>query len=261
MAAVIAERDDTESALDLCQQAIEIFEQTGNVRGKAVTLHSMAGLTAQRGDYDSASDLCQQAIQIFEQTGYIIGKGATLNHMAWIAGKRGNVDEARRLYFKAAKSMAEAQAWLDLLAVLGNLSAIPIEGALGYLAQAVWLAISVEGPVEDALDLITRMLEKLGMEHEIAPLLATTAAFIAQTRGHHHPQQKSLVTYGFKMLVTCASVRNVEQLDKYKQWITSEGLKDPNRFLPALRTALESMVGEEDWLFDRKLIGELRNSS
>ena len=52
------------------------------------------------------------------------------------------------------------------------------------------------------------------------------------------------------MIGACARARNVPH-DNFTEWIESEGLNDPNRFLPALQQALESLVPEDAWLFDR----------
>jgi hypothetical protein len=56
------------------------------------------------------------------------------------------------------------------------------------------------------------------------------------------------------MLGICAEARNIKEQDQFEQWIVNEGLNDPNRFLPPLKGALEAMVGEEGWLFDRRLV-------
>ena len=55
------------------------------------------------------------------------------------------------------------------------------------------------------------------------------------------------------MLGACAHERKVPP-EKFMEWIESEGLNDPKRFLPALDRALEEMVGEDGWLFDRALV-------
>ncbi|HKX32845.1 MAG TPA: hypothetical protein VJ302_34505 [Blastocatellia bacterium] len=56
------------------------------------------------------------------------------------------------------------------------------------------------------------------------------------------------------MLGACAEARKLEP-DQFKQWFVSEGLNDPSRFPPALNAALEAMVGDGEWLFDRELVG------
>jgi hypothetical protein len=59
------------------------------------------------------------------------------------------------------------------------------------------------------------------------------------------------------MLAACAEARNIQQA-RILDWVRSEGLDDPSRFLPALERALEALAGEGGWLFDRRLLPPLR---
>jgi tetratricopeptide (TPR) repeat protein len=253
MAGVIADQGDVKRALDLWQQSLALLEQIGDVQGKAATLHNMAGVIAQQGDVKRALDLWRQSLTLKVEIGDVQGKAATLSMMAWMAGEQKDFEEARRLYFEAGKSLRIVQSWLNLITVLSNLSTLPIDGANEYHAQAVWLTIRVEAPAHDALNLIAKILSTLGVEHEIAPLLAAAALFIAQTRGQNHPEQVMLVQYAMDMLGICAEARKNENQEQFQEWFVKEGLNDPNRFLPRLSSALESMVSEEEWLFDRDL--------
>jgi hypothetical protein len=100
------------------------------------------------------------------------------------------------------------------------------------------------------------LLKKLGAEHETAPLLGAAAFFIAHTRGQHHPDQEKLIKYGVDILGACAAARGIERQEQFDQWVIGNGLNDPERFMPALSSSLEAMVGEEEWLFDRKQFEE-----
>ena len=55
------------------------------------------------------------------------------------------------------------------------------------------------------------------------------------------------------MFLDCAEARGIEP-DRIEAWMAAEGLTDPNRFLPALDRALEAMVAEDGWLFDRQTV-------
>ena len=74
------------------------------------------------------------------------------------------------------------------------------------------------------------------------------------SHGQRHPEQEKLINYGINMLGACAAARKIEQQDQFQQWFTSNGLNDPNQFMPALSSSLEAMVVKEEWLFDRKLL-------
>jgi tetratricopeptide (TPR) repeat protein len=256
MAVVIAEQGDVERAIGLWEESLALLERIGDKQGKAYTLHSMAGVIAEQGDVERAIRLLQESLALHEWIGDMLGKAATLSKMGWLASKNEDFDEARRLYFEAGKSMATIRAWLDLITVLSNLADIPSEGAHGFLAQATWLTIRIESPAVKTLNVIAALLEKLGTEHETAPLLGAAAFFIARTRGRHHPDQEELINYGMSMLVACAAAREIEQEAQLEQWITSNGLIDPEQFMPALSSSLEAMVREEEWLFDRRQFEE-----
>ena len=60
-----------------------------------------------------------------------------------------------------------------------------------------------------------------------------------------------LIQEAINMLGACAKARKIEEQDQFEQWFAGEGLNDPSRFMPILSHALEAMVGEEGWLFDR----------
>jgi len=76
------------------------------------------------------------------------------------------------------------------------------------------------------------------------------ANYLVASRGEGHPRQEELQQTAGAMLAACAAARNVPQ-DELGKWFESEQLNDPNHFLPPLDRALEELVGDEDWLFDR----------
>jgi hypothetical protein len=103
------------------------------------------------------------------------------------------------------------------------------------------------------VDVAAALLAKLGSGTATAPLVATTAWFLVQTRGKQHPKQEEIHKRGFQLLIQCAKARQI-QPEQFEDWFAREGLNDPNRFLPALDRALETLVGENGWLFDRQLL-------
>jgi hypothetical protein len=179
---------------------------------------------------------------------------ATLANMAWAAGEQGDRNRERELYLQAAAALASVRAWIDLLTVLGNLGADESLDTVRFLAQAFWLAARVETPIEETVSLAAALLKRVGPAAEAGSLIATTACFLAQTRGANHPKHEELQRHGFAMFAACAQERNVAP-EKFQDWAVAQGLNDPNRFLPALSAALEQLVGLDGWLFDRALVG------
>jgi tetratricopeptide (TPR) repeat protein len=255
MAGVIAQQGDVTRALELWNQSLVILEQIGDVKGKAATLNNMAGVIAQQGGVTRALELWNQSLQASEQIGDVKGKAATLANMAWLAGKQGDSPRECQLNLESARLLASIRAWLDLARVLGNLGASNDPHATTFLAQALWLAVRVEVPADLAVSLAAALLEKLGPQSESAPLVATAGLFLAQVRGASHPRREQMQQLGTGMLSACAAERKIAQ-DKLMDWLASEGLNDPARFLPALARALEALVGESAWLFDRQLLSK-----
>jgi tetratricopeptide (TPR) repeat protein len=101
MAYILRLRGDLDGAMRLYQEALEIFERLGDLRGKGDTLYEMAYILRLRGDLDGAMRLYQEALEIFERLGDLRGKGDTLYEMAYILRLRGDLDGAMRLYQEA----------------------------------------------------------------------------------------------------------------------------------------------------------------
>ena len=117
----------------------------------------------------------------------------------------------------------------------------------------MWLIRRVQAPLDHAVMTAGALQHGLGDDAEAAPLVATFANFLVQTRGKGHPQKEELQRTAMNMLGACAQARKVPP-EKFTDWLEAEGLDDPDRFLPALDQALEALVPPEAWVFDRALV-------
>ena len=259
MAYVIAQQGDVQRAFQLWNQSLELKEKIGDVQGKAATLNNMAYVIAQQGDVQHALQLWDQSLGLSEKMGDVRGRAATLASMAWAAHQQEDHGRACQLNIEAARALASVRAWPDLCTVLGNLGASQASDAQGFLAQALWLGLRVELPPSRLLNLAASLLQKIGLEAPVAPLLASAAMHLVQKRAGSRANRDELQRKAAEMLAACAAARKVEQ-DKVEEWLVSEGLNEPDRVLPALSLALEALVGEEDWLFDRQLFNSLSGS-
>ncbi|MBI3272434.1 MAG: tetratricopeptide repeat protein [Planctomycetes bacterium] len=250
MASVIARQGDGNRALALWEQALALEEEIGDVRGKATTLNNMAGVIAQQGDAKRALALLQQALALQEQIGNAQGQAAALSQMGVIAFKAGEPDRARTLFADAAREASRGRAWPNLATFLSNLGACTPEQLGIFAAQAVWLHLHIEVAPESVVDHCAQLFRTLGQSHATAPLVAAFATWRATQAHEQHPQREQLLQAGLGMLVACAEARQIAR-DGFQAWVQSEGLSDPNRFLPALKVALEAMVPADAWLFDR----------
>jgi tetratricopeptide (TPR) repeat protein len=257
MAGVIAQQGDVERALEMYQRSLNLYLQIKDAYGTAAAMHQMARVIAQQGDHTRALEMLQQSLKLREQIGDVHGKALALGQMAWLAWEQGDTNEARRLYLDAAKLLASVRAWIDLVAPLSDLGALDSEDGLVFLAQALWLALRVRVPVKESIMLTIGILMNVGVEADISPLLGAVAVFFAGNRGRLHPERMDLQRIGVKMLIDCAAARKIKEPSQFDQWMVNDGLSDQQLYLPALSSALESMVGEGEWLFDRQLVGSL----
>jgi tetratricopeptide (TPR) repeat protein len=240
-------------AMSIWQDSLSMHEQIGDVQGKAATLANMAGVVAQQGDVARAMALWQESLQLDEQIGDVKGKAATLANMAWAAGKQGDAKRERELNLEAARALGAVRAWLDLVTVLSNLGVSEGPDAAVFLAQALWVCAHVEAPVEHVVYLGAAFVRNLGPGADVAPLVAAYAVFVMETRGEKHPKRDELLRLALGKLGACAKARNVPP-EGFREWLHAERLDDPEALVPALMQALEGLVGEHEWLFDRTLL-------
>jgi len=253
MAGVMARRGDIEGALGLWRDSLDLWDQIGDVRGKAATLHEMAGVIAQRGDIEGALGLWRDSLDLSDQIGEVQGKAATLHNMAWLAASQGDRQQARTLYLQSAQLVAAIQAWPDLATVLGDLGALDEEDATAFLGQALWLALHVQVPLKNLLDLASALLQKLGFDAETAPLFATAAAMRVLAQGPEYPEAEQLRDRALELLWQCAEKRGIEA-EQFEGWLTGQRLNDPDHVFSAAERALAELVGDANWLFDRKMV-------
>ena len=255
MAGVIARQGDVARAMGLWEQSLALKEQIGDVQGQAATLANMAVFIAQPGDVARAMELWEHSLALLEQIGDVQGKAATLANMAWAAGQQGDRERQRALNLQAARALGSVRAWPDLVTVLNNLGSGDDADAPAFLAQALWLALRVGVPVDAAVMVGARLVAGIGAEHPLAPCVAAGCIYLAQTRKGGHPRGEEMHALASRALFACAQARRVSPQD-IAAWLAREGLGTVERLLPALDRALEQMVGDGEWLFDRSLVGK-----
>ncbi|MEL7329257.1 MAG: hypothetical protein AAGJ69_05380, partial [Cyanobacteria bacterium J06559_1] len=113
------------------------------------------------------------------------------------------------------------------------------------------LVMLIDYSMPDSVNTLLGLYNLVPKADPLEALLATTALFFCNTRGENHPQQEQLQQTALKMLLTAANSQgiNVEDKTAITTWMATNDLNDPNVFLPALITHLETLIGE-DWLFD-----------
>jgi tetratricopeptide (TPR) repeat protein len=250
MAGVIAQQGDIERALQLWQQSLEIKERIGDVKGKAATLHEMARVIAQRGDIERALQLWQQSLEIEERIGNVKGKAATLANMAWAASQSGDHARSDELNRQAAKALGSVRAYLDLIRVLHNLGATAQEEREIFAAQAAWLVLKVQAPVDDSVATLSLLFDLIPQGDPLEPLLAAASTIMVATRSENQPQPEKLKERAVRMGNIAASNAGIQSQEAFEQWVAENRLNESAYVFPRLLALLEQLVAGR-WLFDR----------
>jgi len=251
IAGVIAQKGEIDRALDLWQQSLDILERIDDVQ-KANILNDMALVIRDQGEIDRALDLWQQSSNILERIGDVHGKAATLNNMATTAFQQGDTPKALEFLTQSAQALGQSRAYVNLVklvTVLNNLNAISEKGNFIYLAQAVWLCLKVQSPLQQAISILSDLFSAVPQGDELKALLATTAYFLCLQRGTNHPQLTQLQERSTQMLMAAANAQGIAP-EAVEAWMAQQQLNDPAVFLPRLNQRLEALVGT-GWLFDR----------
>lgn len=229
-------------ASELLRNSRGFFEKTGNMHGLASTMCSIAEIIAQQGDIHHARLLWQEILELFEKIGDVKGQAIVLQRFAWTAVQQEkDYSKAKTLGFKSLHLLISIQAWPEVVDLLISLEYLGIEEMTPFLLKGLWLATQIDTPTKKLFRLIFQLLEKLGLQSDIAPL---AIAYLF----HLSSQQEKLQADVQQLLANCAKVRGIEHIES---WIQQERLTDPNYFLPTLRAKLAALVKEEDWVFDR----------
>ena len=251
LAGIYAQQGDVARVITLYEQSLQLDEQINDVQGKAASLHALAGIYAQQGDVARAITLYEQSQELLEQINDVKGKAATLANLAYWAGETGDRVQQFNLNLQAAKALGEAQAYVDLFTVLGNLGATAEESPQIYLAQALWLALRIQVPLPVLITRICNLYNQVPQGNAMEALLAATALlFCAQQQAH--PQHVDLQETSLQMRLRAAAAQgvNVEDSEAFGAWWQQQQLNDPEVFVPSLQARLEALVGD-GWLFER----------
>ncbi len=242
---------DYPQALSLSQLSIEINREIGNRQGEAGSLHVLSMIYQALGDYPQALSLSQLSIEIIREIGDRQGEATSLAQMAMIAYQQGDNARGRELRLQSAVMRGSIGDYGGLIITLWNLGATNEPDALGYLAQSLWLTVYCDTNLEDAIDLISVIYQKVPAGDSLQSLLGATALHFCQTRSH--PEITQLRELGSQLITAAANQQGIATPAEFDQWLIAEHLNDPKYFLPALLQELEAIIGD-GWLFDNRAI-------
>lgn len=247
MGCVIYKQHGLAPAQQIWETALALFTHLDEAKGKASTLLNMAVALCDHGVVARSQELSEEALTLFAKTGDAQGKALVLVNLATLAGYQGQTRRQRSLYLQALPTLAEQNAWFDVLQVLHCLSC-----CLDHLAilQAVWIVIRVEAPLETFIDMFAELDQREGLDPRLSTLLATAVFFLDPGRKQNNNDKLNQLrtsVIGRLERAYHASAYFGEGLD---QWMFAEGLHDPTLFLPRFSDLLEEAIGER-WYFER----------
>jgi tetratricopeptide (TPR) repeat protein len=299
VAGVLAQQGLAERAMLLQYQALEIFERIGHAQGKAAVLHSMAGALAQQEQVDEAMRLWEQSLEIFERIGDVRGKAATLNRMALVLARRGCADKATELLNEslelhtlageirgraltiafmasmartagdparwlqlsreAAQLLASCQAWPQLVNILYKIGAGDGPSAQIFLLQACWLVLKGRSSVKDGIAVLSATFRWLGADHAQAPAIGVAGIELLRVRGGGDSRAEVWLETAHSHLAESARAHGIASEDVVG--FQADMLRKGATTLASLMMALEAMVPEDGWLFDRTQFGGIIEAS
>jgi tetratricopeptide (TPR) repeat protein len=102
-ARIYSMQGDIARAMVLWEESLRLEEQIGDVQGKAATLNNMAWVLAQQGDIARAMGLWEESLKLTEKIGDVQGKAATLHQMAGVLADQGDIARAMGLWEESLK--------------------------------------------------------------------------------------------------------------------------------------------------------------
>lgn len=189
-------------------------------------------------------------MEIKERIGNVKGKAATLAQMAWAAGQSGDPARSDQLNREAATALGSVRAYLDLIAVLDNLGATAQQEREIFAAQAAWLVVKVQAPVDEFLGVLQQLFDLVAKGDPLETLLGAAAVRIVAARGGNHPEREKLGERAVELLSIAAGNAGVESREAFERWVAENRLGDGGHVFPRLLELLEQLVGDR-WLFDR----------
>ena len=147
-----------EEARDKLQEAVDVFEQVGNLSGLAGCLNNIGEIYHPQGKLAEALSYHEQALALFEQVGNPADIALSLNNIGLIYRSQGKLAEALS-YFERALALFELVGNpADIAASLNNIggsyySQGKLEEVLSYFERALALSEQVGNPADIALSL------------------------------------------------------------------------------------------------------------
>ncbi len=109
MGTVAAEQGDQERAIELSERAAQLYDESGDQRGHALAISNLGGIALERGEYARAASLSEQAYGLFETLEDSEGMAFALVNQGFAALSENEHDRAIDLLRQALRRLAELE--------------------------------------------------------------------------------------------------------------------------------------------------------
>jgi predicted ATPase/class 3 adenylate cyclase len=155
-----------ERAMRLWEQSLALFEQLGDVLGRAVLLTRLGVSALERGELDLARELTEASDELYVQSGEAWGRLMTVGVLGAIARDEGDAERAYELIAEATALAREFRVLWWECGLLAELAALSLDG--GRVDEA-------EGHARESLALAAELRDRSGRVFGVG-LLACVAA-------------------------------------------------------------------------------------
>lgn len=250
MARASAAQDDLQRSCELWNQALDITADTEDYSNEIDILHTMAMAVADKGDLDQATSLLTRAMKVQERTDDVVGRALSLILLSNISGRKGQTEEQRARLLQAANLLATRASWENLAETLFRLGVLEDEDSVSYLAQAFWLCMHTKVSTYLLIRVTDALVRSAGPEKE---LKTRAVIYVLHKCLQLDPQMEKLKDWNLVlgMIQRCASEDGVNEDSEIVDWLQSKQENGFKEHFRALETSLESIAGEDKWLFDR----------
>ncbi len=143
--------------------------------------------------------------------------------------------------------------WEAAVDVCDVLYQTELSGSLGALGQGIWLAVTYPVDPELTLGLLHHVIEETPENSDGAAIAATVALFLIDLRTEGQ-ERDNLLFFASQTLGQVARRHSgIESQEDFDLWLDRLELKEPDKFLPRLRTLIDVLV-QDDWWFDPDLL-------
>lgn len=136
-------RGDPESALNLHEERLDIYQALSASREQAMTWTRMARIYANRGDLDDAQTMHYRALAVFEHLGAEHDRAVALGDIARIKAQRGDEKGALTMHRKRLATLRSLSAHHQIAIALGDIGRL----------------LTTQGQLDDALAMHTERYE------------------------------------------------------------------------------------------------------